>query len=357
MANVLKCRRIYEPVSETQRAWLSPIKKLLLLYRSLRLVRAELEITAGTGSPGIPCLYLGEGLSLDYYRELYQSSNCPALASISAAGLLQEIARARHRFPVILVETNRLLARFLPQGALLTYPWVRQRTDLAGDTYRHRRRGIEGGCGRSVRRYGFQCRLSRDPADLEVFHFMYHLPHIVARHGDRAAARTLPQLKSALRSGFLLQVWQGDRWVSGLLAQRVGPECIYPLATGLHPDYFAEWQNGALAAACYFLFRWARDNGLRIVDLGGSRPHLMDGVFRHKALWAASPQPEPWHHTSIAFYLDPAAPLPAVVTRQLIWNGARFLAIGECLPEPAKVSMVAALEAAASGGVSGKAAW
>jgi hypothetical protein len=229
------------------------------------------------------------------------------------------------------VEVNQWLDFLLPAGGLVTYPWIRQETDLGGEFYRQRQRGIERGVGQRVRKHGFQCRFSREECDLEEFYRDYHLPHIRARHDALAVGRTLKQLKSAMQSGFLLQVWRGDRWLSGVMVQRIGPKRIYPLSVGLHPSCLAGWQDGSLAAAYYFLFRWARENGVRIVDFGGSRPHAMDGVFHHKTLWAAKPKIDPWHHTQLVFYLDAAASLPSVVTQQLVWRDGRFVAIAEAL--------------------------
>jgi len=326
---------IYAPLSDRWREWLAPLKKPMLLYRSLQLVRCEFEITSGTDSAPLPCLYIGEGLNLEYYRKLYGSAHCSPSTPIPVWSLRAEIARARSRYPVTLVENNQLLDCLLPAGGLVTDPWIRQQTDLAGERYRLRQRGIERGVGRSVRIHNFQCRFSREARDLEAFYSAYYLPHIHARHGTLAAGRSLAQLRKALRSGFLLQVWRGDRWVSGLVAERTTRERICPLVVGLHPAHLAAWQNGALAAGYYFLFRWARENGVRIVDLGGSRPHLMDGVFHHKTLWASVAERDPWHHTEIVFYLDPAVRLPSVVSQQLVWKQDRLLTIAESLPAAA----------------------
>jgi hypothetical protein len=332
MANLGK--RIYYPASERWRQWLGPLKRGLLIHRSLRLVRSEFEIACGTDGPKLPCAYLGEGLSLPYYRKLYGFAGGFLPAPVFLWNLRQEVCQARLRFPVVLVEVNQSLGFLLPAGGLVTYPWIRQETDLEGEHYRHRQRGIERGVGQRVRKHGFQCRFSREECDLEEFYRTYHLPHVRARHGALAVGRTLRQLKSAMRSGFLLQVWRGDQWLSGVMVQRIGPERIYPLSVGLHPSCLAGWQDGSLAAAYYFLFRWARENGVRVVDFGGSPPHAMDGVFHHKTLWAAEPKYDPWHHTQLVFYVDAAAALPGVVTQQLVWKEGRFVTIAEALAIP-----------------------
>jgi hypothetical protein len=111
----------------------------------------------------------------------------------------------------------------------------------------------------------------------------------------------------------------------------VGRERVRLLAVGLDPSRFEKLQEGALAATYYFLFRWASENHLRVVDFCGSRPHLMDGVFRHKALWAAEPIPDPWHHTEIEFYLDRTLPFPETVSQQLVRTAEGFVTLAQVL--------------------------
>jgi hypothetical protein len=276
-------------------------------------------------------VYIGEGLSLPYYQKLYGCESNPQVRKLSLHSLRQEIARAQSHSPLVVVEVNQWLERFLPPRCLLTYPWIRQVTDLQGERYQQRKRGIERGFGQRVRRHNLQVRFTREAKDVEVFYREYYLPHIRARHGSLAIGRALPQLKEAVRSGFLLQIWWGDQWVSGVVAEWAESDRVSPLAVGLHPNHLESWQNGVLAAGYYFLFRWALENGVRWLDFGGSPPHLQSGVYRHKALWAAEPERDPWHHTQLAFYLNPSAPLPEIVTQQLIWRHGQFVSISESL--------------------------
>jgi len=232
-----------------------------------------------------------------------------------------------------MVEINQLLEWLLPAGGAFTDPWIRQETDLASDSYRRRMRGIEHNFGNRVRKFNFECRISRDARDVEQFYAEYCVPHLAARYGKRAVpSRGVRQLQKVVRSsGFLLQVWWGERWVSGMVVERPTAERAVPLAIGLHPSCLETWQNGALAASYYYLFRWARDNGVHVIGLGGSRPHAKDGLFYHKTLWAAAPERDRWHHTQIMFYVDPAANLPPVVTEQLVWERDRFVSLAEAV--------------------------
>jgi hypothetical protein len=323
-----------EPPQSRWRARLSWPKRILLLYRSIRLRYCEFQIPETADSPPLQAVYIGEGISLPYYLKLYRASVSQSreIPAWRARAALSGVAAA---FPIVLVEINRLLDFLLPPGGLRADSWVRHETDLCSARYRQRRRGIERGWGRKVRKYGYRFALSRNERDLVVFYQDYYLPHLTYRHAETASTRSIDVLRKALRKGFLLQVWRGEQWVSGIVADRTEMHCVSLIAAGLHASQRERMQDGALSAACYFLFQWALENGLRTVDWCGSRPNQMDGVFQHKTLWAAVPKHDPWHHTEIVFFLATAVCLPASIRQQLITRGADFITIGEYLSSEA----------------------
>lgn len=324
--------QVKEPLRARDRRFLGAAKRLLLLHRSLRLKHVEFSLQGEHGLDPLRVAYIGEGLSLPYYLHLFGVADRGVTASHrSAFTLPRAVAAARRRLPLVLVEINAWLGFLLPRGGWTTVPWVRQVTDLEGERFRHRRRGIERNFGWATRRYGFQCTVSHEREDLETFYHEYYVPHVRQRHGEFAAIRSFAQLKRAIGRGFLVQVRQGGSWVSGLVVSLADSKRVHLVAAGLHPSRLPGWQDGALSAADYFVLCWAKENGLRTVDFGGSRPHLSDGVFRHKVLWAAEPAFDSWHHTRIAFYLAPGVRFPVSVVHQLVRKDDRLIPIAECL--------------------------
>lgn len=323
---------VEEPLHEGERRLLGTAKRLLLLHRSIHLKHVEFSVQGEPGGESLGAVYIGEGLSLPYYLRLYRASGLGSGARYgSVLRMPRRVAEVRRNLPIVIVEINEWLSSLLPPGGLHTVPWVRQVTDLEGERYRHRRHGIERNFGWAVRRHDFQFEISRARDDLEAFHREYHVPHVSRRHGSLASVRSLRQLERAMRTGFLLRVFQEGSWVSGLVVSLADRRRANPVAAGLHPSRLAGWQDGALSAAYYFLFRWAEEEGIRLVDFGGSRPHLGDGVFQHKVLWGAEPTLDSWHHNRVAFYLDSAARFPASIAQQLVWNDGRFVPIVDCL--------------------------
>jgi len=319
-----------EPLDFELRALLSWPKRMLLLPRSIRLTRCEFEIRGTADAPPLRAVYIGEGLSLPYFLKLYRSC-ASQVREIPAWRLRSAIASARAAFPIVLVEINRVLDFLVPGDGLRSDSWVQQETHLDSVAYRKRRRGIERGWGQKVRSRGYRWTLSRDEKDLVRFYREFYLPHAIHRHGEIAFTRGIHRLKAAFRGGFLLQVWEGPNWVSGVVANIGKGSRVSLLAAGLHPSLQGQMQGGALSAAYYFLFQWAEENGVSTVNFCGSRPNEMDGVFHHKKLWAAVPKHDPWHHTEVVFFLDKSVRLPEAIGKQLISIDGGFVRIDEYL--------------------------
>lgn len=319
---------IREFLESRWRAGLSRPKRIALLYRSFRFTYCEFQIPGTAEAPALRGVYIGEGASLPYYLKLYQAE-VSHTREIAAWRVPAAFSSARAAVPILLVEVNRVFDFLLPADGLRADSWVQQETDLDSEAYRRRRRGIERGWGQKVRKHGYRCTLSRDEQDLVRFYSEYYLPHVTSRHGEISFTRSIGALKKALRVGFLLQVWQDEHWVSGVVADVPNSRRVSLLAAGLHPAQRESMQAGALSAAYYFLFQWAEQSGVRTVDFCGSRPNEMDGVFQHKKLWAAVPKHDPWHHTEVVFFLNRAVPLPDAIQKQLISQGAGFIRIAD----------------------------
>jgi len=325
--------RNWQPLRLSLRRLVGRLKKGFLLHRELRLERSEFTIPNPQMEASCRAVYLGEPVSRDQLQDLYGAQS-PSSRHFPVLRLPAELSAARARFPVVIVEINQWLAPLLPPGALKVEPWINQRTDLASDRYRRRRRGIENGFGRLVRKHGYTYRLTQNETDVEEFYRLQYWPHAVARWGLQAAVRSMGQVKRAARRGFLLQVWSGERWTSGIVFQRVGRDTLCLVALGMDPSCLDTWQRGTLEACCYFAFQWALENGVRTIEFGGSLPHLQDGVFHHKTLWAAEPYRDPWHHTTLAFYLDGEHGVPGALAQQLVWRDGQLVTIAEALSRP-----------------------
>lgn len=317
--------RIAEPDDKTLSLLLSMIKRLLLLPRSLRL---QCLVFPENGREGRG-VYLGEGESLAYVKRMFQREcgDCPArrIPLWSAAKAIREMI---HPGTVLCVEVNRLLGPFLPGKSALSFPWVRQRVVLSSPEYEKRKKSINAVYGRKVRKYGYRFRRVTDAGSLHQFYSELYLPHISARFGEERSARSLSELAQAVKSGFLLQVFHGDVWVSGAVC-RVRKKEISVLTFGHLPEEIFPLERGALSSVYHYLFSYAESSGLESVDLGRSRAHAADGVYWHKQRWGATAEKDPWPHSALWFFLPEGCVVPPALEKQLVWRDGMFRELRE----------------------------
>lgn len=268
------------------------VKRLIALPRCRRLLHAELGSSTGGAE------YLGEGESLDWLEELYGGQ--ARRHGHRALGAAVADARRRVGNRTLYLELNRLLGGLAPGGGFRTVPWVRQLIDLATIS-RHRLQSIEGVYGRKVRHHGLVGAHGADRRTAEEFYDELYLPYIRSRYGESAHPRSRREVLAAIRHGFVLKVLHDGEWIAGG-ACRVTANTVSVVAYGARGATETALELGAVSAVNYFLLEWARERGLRWVDLLRSRPHEQDGVFEHKRRWGAEPVIDAWPHTALWVY-------------------------------------------------------
>jgi hypothetical protein len=320
-----------EPLANWQAYPCAFLKRAMLLPRSFRIIRQELDDEDDSKSHS-PLVYLGEGESLRYIASLLNSS-FPAIgdSTYRIYDLSRLIRCELNSGRIVVAEVNRLFRFLFPAGGAGSCPWIRQRVPLSLSGYFSRRRKIEGTYGRKVRQHHLESCCTQDPGQVEFFYRQLYLPYVQARFGGQAHLRELRELQQAVRSGFLLQVRHEGKWVSGSVCRTEGVQ-IQAVAFGVNWRDEREWHNGALAAAYYFLLKNAIAQGMEIVDLMRSRPNGRDGVYIHKSRWGAHPSLDPWPHTWLQFYIPPGTPLSPSLASFLVWNGTEFQPLSERVP-------------------------
>lgn len=317
------------------------IKRFVFLKRSLVLKKVSLEGTDKSGTGETSLIYIGEGESFAYFKELcFSQVTKEDTARLPLWSLRKFLTKApdsggacRAR-PVVIVDINRSLAPLIPAGGFLTYPWIRQKVELDTERYQSRRRSIEGVYGRKARKYGHRLETTKD-ADLVMrFHEEFYLPYIKHRYHEDAHHRSLNEFSGILSSGFLFQLFEGERWISGALCKIKDKE-LTAVAFGVMPDYADHLRRGALSSLYYLIFKWARENGIDTVDLLRSRPHKDDGVFIYKRRWGAREVVDGWPHTSIWIFppkdLNASKTMPKALKGQFVWNKNAFITLEESM--------------------------
>lgn len=139
-----------------------------------------------------------------------------------------------------------------------------------------------------VKRDGLTVQESRDEAELRIFHREMLQPYAGARHGTVGASWW--QVRRSLARGALLWVKQGDRRIAGVVVEHAG-DTLLSRFIGVAGGDLALLRRGALVGCYVHVLDYARRQGFRMVDFGGSRPSRADGVWRYKEKWGAQPAP------------------------------------------------------------------
>jgi hypothetical protein len=311
-----------EPKNRIPYGLASLTKRVILLYRSFWLRQIVIEDSFS----GTRTIYIGEGESLDYVKKtFFTDARETKTTPLPICSLREKIKHLTFFNTQIFVEINRMLNPLIPPGGLLTFPWIRQKVSLDSRVYMERKHKMEASLGRKVRKFDYRCQMTSDQKTVQKFYEELYLPYITTRFQSACHARALSELQTATRSGFLLQVFTQDLWVSGVIC-RLEKDGICTLAFGHLPNSQYDLQRGALSAAYYFIFKWAEEHSLQKVDLLRSRANTSDGVYEHKRRWGAIPVMDSWPHTALWLFL-PRAEVDPLVKTQLVWNKGKFIEI------------------------------
>ncbi len=314
-----------EPLNPLSHRIISDLRAFFLFHRSFRFLYREYSYVQTRDTNKKRLIYVGESESLNYLSKFYfPGSTLEYSSTVSLLDLKKKIENliAKDRF--IFVEVNRLINFIIPKGFSLTFPWIRQKVPLKDDSYLGRKRKINSTFRRTVRKYGYHSRMTREPEAVSKFYNEFYVPYITGRFHELCFLRSLEEFQHSVQSGFLLQVFDGKKWVSGAICQ-VSGKSVTVLAFGVHSHHFDLLKQGVLSSAYCFIFDWAEKTGMETVDLLRSRANARDGVFEHKRRWGALPEKDPWIHTAIGIFTPDSAMIPPLLEDQLIWHEGRFV--------------------------------
>lgn len=189
---------------------------------------------------------------------------------------------------LIAVEGPVLLIRTLPrQNALILPRLVWHTVDVTGEwenVCRRFHRSVRTNELRWVRKYEYRFEISRETRHMEHFFRRMYLPTMEARHRDNAKTQSYPRLLEMFENGLLLQVFNGNNWISGALCE-IRSNGLHFCEVGVLDSDENLMKQGAMAAVYVGVIQWANRMGYRQVHLTTSAPFLADGIFRHKRRW------------------------------------------------------------------------
>jgi hypothetical protein len=139
---------------------------------------------------------------------------------------------------------------------------------------------------RRIRKHDLYATISHDPRVFNDFYQDAYLPHIYARFGNFGRPHSRASLARYFKSGGLLCVEQKGERKAAMLYSISGDTAKSHIVAPFPGHRDAE-NLGAVSATYKFLIDHAMKQECTSVDLGNSRPNLLDGILVHKKHWGA----------------------------------------------------------------------
>lgn len=185
------------------------------------------------------------------------------------------------------IEIDRVSARLFLGATYLVVPqwvtsWMKVPEDLRefGRTHRNARADL-----RRIRIKNFECHLSREAKDFDLFCERFHRPHVTARHGDMTMVSPQWMMRHVFRRGMIQWVSRKGEKLAGGIVTIKGKELIKRV-NGVLDGRADLLKEGVLSALYVHAMQEAKRLGCTELNMGGSRPSLHDGVFRYKSKWS-----------------------------------------------------------------------
>lgn len=273
--------------------------------------------------------YIGEGESIEAIRTILFPEP-PEMDELQQAFLWQVSALVQKftgEGDLVVCELNELV-RWSYQGlnTFFTVPqWIRQILEdidrplenILADMNQSMRRKV-----RQLEKQGFSYLFTQEEEDFDLFYKRMYLPYIPSRHrGQGMVLRDYESIHNLFTQGGLILVKDGDDPVCGMVCVLEGDTCV-AYQMGVLDGDFDLVKRGINVALWWFMLLWARDQGARRFDFGGSRAHTSNGVYNFKRQWGTRACIQEDRHTVWSFY---AERLPEKLINQL--NSLGIIAI------------------------------
>jgi hypothetical protein len=211
---------------------------------------------------------------------------CESLNKVPLWNLDQTLKRLQTSADLAIACIDRLSARLFFSSDYLVVPeWTGSILMLPEDPLRKNRssHSLKEDL-RIVRRNNLKADFTRATSDFESFYHTMYVPFMMKRHGEQAVVRSIDQLRRRFYQGGLLWVLRGEQPIAGAVLQ-LNRHALRLLVLGTKNGDWAPVKSGALAALYLFTINQAKELGCKLVDLGGFRPCLNDGLLHYKRKW------------------------------------------------------------------------
>ena len=260
----------------------------------LEIVRNDAWIIHGyeavSGEP-LSILYAGEAIHKSYISRLVfgDSHSSVHLGKKSIWELRKLIKKKNNEFSLAVIEGHTLHAALFKDKHDLFIPmWL----DSQVETPVTARNRSSISSLKSIEKNRLTYAVTNAPEELHDFYYNMYLPSMRGRHGDGAFLDTFEQIMDPVKRGEceLLSIKKDEVPIAGvlILIKESPPELWKCGVRDANPLYF---KAGGMAGVYAFSSRYLHANGHAVMNLGGTRAFLSDGVLFYKTKFGASFRP------------------------------------------------------------------
>jgi hypothetical protein len=199
----------------------------------------------------------------------------------------------RFKPDIVFVDTHRVFSDFLFKNGFFVLPYLQSSIDISDSidsvTQRVGKTRTIKKKMRWLSKIKLTCRISRDPAELKDFYYSMYVPRILERHKQDAKLVSFEECLRLSQMGGLMLLMLDGEVISGVIYVPKGDVLYIPLI-GINFTHQSSKKIAGIAST-YFLIRWAKEQGFSLIDYGGTKPFLKDGVFIYKRQWGMSVKP------------------------------------------------------------------
>jgi len=286
----------YRNLPRRVKEFLEPlVLPLKVSYKNWREIRFNIYILSGKGKgteATLKTLYITSSEKTSYFiRRVYENAATSVFIKSTCFWNLNRIINEySSEVDLTLIDMNRLIPYFLKlKNAFLVPSFVRQKLDInkskeeiiAG--FRKNTRAVDL---RRIRKFKYSYDIRSDLDSLKFFYEKMHVPYIQKRYPEEASIDSFNDIKKILQHGEILFIKSDGMYVAAALCKKE-KECYYFCRLGVFDGNEDFVKKGALSALYYFGIIKAKDENMKTIDFGHSRPLLSDGVLHYKRKWGA----------------------------------------------------------------------
>ena len=235
----------------------------------------------------ISLLYIGKENLLKYLVErierLFGECIIKKTGTVYMPRIKKQIENYGKNVDLIMVNTDAL---FVMKGFVRIPSWIGVELDTSRsmeEIMQNFSKGTKHDVNR-IKKKNFSFEITTDPEKLEFFYRKMFIPYILKRHGKILSPNYISYVKSILPRTKLMLIKLGGEYIGGALIDGKGHIVSLP-CMGIINGEMEYLSQGVPTAINYFHILWAKENGIRVLDFGNSRPFLNDGDFQFKRKW------------------------------------------------------------------------